>query len=132
MVLAENVPLWRRLQGQCKASIPLPMVNILSGGLHAGRNFEFQDFLAVPLGFSTYAEALEAIVAVHRAARAVLEKRGYALTGVADEGGWGPHLPTNETALDVMIEAIERARYHPGRQMSVAIDVAASHFNDGR
>jgi enolase len=84
----------------------------------------------VPLGFATYAEALEAIVAVHRAARAVLEKRGYALTGVADEGGWGPRLPTNETALDVMIEAIERASYHPGRQMAIAIDVAASHFFD--
>jgi enolase len=125
-----RLPLWRYLAGERRAVLPVPMVNILSGGLHAGRNFEFQDFLAVPLGFATYAEALEAIVAVHRAARAVLEKRGYALTGVADEGGWGPHLPTNETALDVMLEAIERASYHPGRQMAIAIDVAASHFFD--
>jgi enolase len=125
-----RLPLWRYLAGERRAVLPVPMVNILSGGLHAGRNFEFQDFLAVPLGFATYAEALEAIVAVHRAARAVLEKRGYALTGVADEGGWGPRLPTNETALDVMIEAIERASYHPGRQMAIAIDVAASHFFD--
>ena len=127
---SRRLPLWRYLAGERRAVLPVPMVNILSGGLHAGRNFEFQDFLAVPLGFATYAEALEAIVAVHRAARAVLETRGYGLTGVADEGGWGPHLPTNETALDVMIEAIERARYHPGRQMGIAIDVAASHFFD--
>jgi enolase len=127
---SRRLPLWRYLAGERRAVLPVPMVNILSGGLHASRNFEFQDFLAVPLGFATYAEALEAIVAVHHAARAVLEKRGYAMTGVADEGGWGPHLPANETALDVMLEAIERASYHPGRQMAIAIDVAASHFFD--
>jgi enolase len=130
---SRRMPLWRYLAGERRPVLPVPMVNILSGGLHAGRNFEFQDFLALPIGFATYAEALEAIVAVHRAARAVLEKRGYTLTGVADEGGWGPHLPSNETALDVMVEAIEQANYHPGRQMGIAIDVASSHFfNDGK
>ena len=123
-----GIPLWRYLAGGRRALLPVPMVNILSGGLHAGHNFEFQDFLAIPLHFTTYAEALEAIVAVHRAARTVLEQRGYALTGVADEGGWGPRLPTNETALDVMVEAIETARYRPGEQIAIAIDVAASHF----
>ena len=122
-----GVPLWRYLAGERRAALPVPMVNILSGGLHAGRNVEFQDFLAVPLNFPTYAEALEVIVAVHRDARAVLEKRGYLLTGVADEGGWGPRLPTNETALDVMAEAIG------GRSIAIAIDVASSHFyNDGK
>ena len=130
---SRRMPLWRYLAGERRAVLPVPMVNILSGGLHAGRNFEFQDFLAVPLGFATYAEALAATVAVHRAARAVLEKRGYTLTGVADEGGWGPHLPSNETAVDVMLEAIEHANYHPGRQMGIAIDVASSHFfSDGK
>jgi enolase len=119
-----KIPLWRYLAGERRASLPVPMVNILSGGLHAGRNFEFQDFLAVPRGGSTYAEALEAVVRVHRAAREVLEKRGYGLTGVADEGGWGPRLPSNETALEVMREAIDRA----GCMMSIAIDVASSHF----
>jgi len=124
---SRGVPLWRYLAGERRATLPVPMVNILSGGLHAGRNVEFQDFLAVPLNFPTYAEALEAIVAVHRDARAVLEKRGYLLTGVADEGGWGPRLPTNETALDVMVEAIG------GRSIAIAIDVASSHFyNDGK
>ena len=103
------------------------MVNILSGGLHAGHNVEFQDFLAVPLNFTTYAEALEAVVAVHRSARAVLEERGYLLTGVADEGGWGPRLPSNEAALEVMLEAIGRAN----RRIAIALDVAASHFYTG-
>jgi len=125
---SRRIPLWRYLAGSRCAALPVPMVNIVSGGLHAGRNFEFQDFLAVPLGFTTYGDALEAIGAVHRAAHAVLGKRGYLLTGVADEGGWGPKLPSNETALDVMLEAIERSSYHPGRQIAIAIDVAASHF----
>jgi enolase len=121
---SRKIPLWRYLAGERPAVLPVPMVNILSGHLHAGGNFEFQDFLAIPAGFATYSEALEAVVAVHRAARAALEERGYHLTGVADEGGWGPHLPSNETALEVMLEAIERT----GRPMAIAIDVAASHF----
>jgi len=121
---SRKIPLWRYLAGERRAVLPVPMVNILSGHLHAGGNFEFQDFLAIPLGFEKYTEALEAVVAVHRAAREVLEERGYHLTGVADEGGWGPHLPSNETALEVMLEAIGRA----GRPMAIAIDVAASHF----
>jgi enolase len=126
VALSRTIPLWRHLAGGRHAVLPVPMVNILSGGLHAGGNFEFQDFLAIPLGFATFAEALEAVAAVHHAAHAVLEKRGYLLTGVADEGGWGPRLPTNETALDVMVEAIERA----GPRMAIGIDVAASHFFD--
>ena len=126
---SRKIPLWRYLAGARRALLPVPMVNILSGGLHADRNFEFQDFLAIPLGFATFAEALEAVAAVHRSARAVLEKRGYLLTGVADEGGWGPRLPANETALEVMAEAIERA----GHRMAIGIDVAASHFfEDGK
>ncbi len=131
MVLAENVPLWRRLQGQRKASIPLPMINILSGGLHAGRNFEFQDFLAVPHGFSTYSEALHAAVAIHRAAHELLQAEGYLLTGVADEGGWGPRLPNNEAALDILTRSIGAAGFEPRAQVSIAIDAASSHFHSG-
>jgi len=126
VAVSRKIPLWQYLAGERRAVLPVPMINILSGGLHAGRNFEFQDFLAIPLGFATFAEALEAVVDVHHDARVVLEKRGYLLTGVADEGGWGPRLPTNETALDVMVEAIERA----GHKMAIGIDVAASHFFD--
>ena len=73
---AGSIPLWRRLAGGRKATIPLPMINILSGGLHAGGNFEFQDFLAVPHGFSNYAESLEAVVAIHRATRTLIESEG--------------------------------------------------------
>jgi enolase len=125
---AEGAPLWRRLAGQRAASIPLPMINMLSGGLHAGRNFEFQDFLAVPHGFATYTESLHAAVAVHRAVRELLEAEGYVLTGVADEGGWGPRLPNNESALDILTRAIAAAGFRPGSQVSVAMDAAATHF----
>jgi enolase len=125
---SRKLPLWRYLAGNRRPVVPLPMVNILSGGLHASHNFEFQDFLAVPHGFDTYNAALEAIVAVHRAARQNLEQRGVRLTGVADEGGWGPVLPSNETALQVLTESIERAGFIPGEQISIAIDVASTHF----
>ena len=126
---SRGVPLWEHLRGARAAMLPLPMINIISGGLHAGRNFDMQDFLIVPHGFATYAAALEAAVAVHRAAREVLVQRGYVLTGVADEGGWGPRLERDEIALEVLVEAIGRAGYHPGGQISIAIDVAASHFS---
>jgi enolase len=125
---ARGLPLWQYLAGSRKAVLPLPMVNIISGGHHAGWNFDFQDFLIVPHGALSYAAALEMAVAVHQAARQVLEARGYALTGVADEGGWGPKLERDEQALDILVEAIERAGYIPGTQISIAIDVAASHF----
>jgi enolase len=104
------------------------MVNILSGGLHAGKNFEFQDFLAMPHGLPTYSEALQAAVAIHRSTRELLEAEGHILTGVADEGGWGPRLPANEDALRILTRAIEAAGYEPGAQISIAIDAASTHF----
>jgi enolase len=129
----EGVPLWRWLAGGRRAMLPVPMVNILSGGHHADHNYEFQDFLAMPRGFASYAEALEAIVAVHRATREETEARGFVLTGVADEGGWGPKLPTNELALEILTAAIERAGLAPGRQIEIALDVASTHFwREGR
>jgi enolase len=121
-----GLPLWRCFEGD--ASLPVPMVNIISGGLHAGRNIEFQDFLVMAHGFDTFADALHATTQVHHHARLVLELRGFPLTGVADEGGWGPALPSNETALQIVTEAIENAGYTPGVHFSIAIDVAASHF----
>jgi len=124
----EGMPLWRRLLAHRTAAIPLPMINILSGGLHAGGNIEFQDFLAVPHGFTTYSEALHAAIAIHRATRELLDKEGYILTGVADEGGWGPRLPSNESALDMLTRAIVAAGFRPGSQVSIAIDAAATHF----
>lgn len=124
-------PLWKTLHdcyGVGRPAIPAPMVNILSGGHHASHNIEVQDFLVICNGLASYSEALHAIVQVHGAARQVLADRGCTISGVADEGGWGPMLPTNEAALSVVTDAIERAGYRPGEQISIAIDVAASHF----
>ena len=113
-------------------TLPVPMVNILSGGLHAGANIEFQDFLIIPHGFGSYAEALEATVRMHSVAGQLIRREGYTLTGVADEGGWGPHLKSNQAALALLTDAITEAGYHPGDQVSIAIDVASSHFyHDG-
>lgn len=130
---ALGVPLWEHLRGGRASVFPVPMINILSGGHHAQHNFECQDFLVIPRAFSSFAAALEAVVAVHRAAREEILQRGFILTGVADEGGWGPKLPTNELALEILTSAIQRAGYRPGEQMAIAIDVAATHFfRDGR
>ena len=125
---ARRIPLWRHLADGRRAVLPVPMVNILSGGLHAGGLIEFQDFLVIPRGFATYALALEAIVAVHRAARRVIEEHGLVLTGVADEGGWGPKFRSNQQALEILSEAIHASGYLPGLQMAIAIDAASTHF----
>jgi enolase 1/2/3 len=128
VAVARGVALWEYLAGGREALLPVPMINILSGGLHAGRQIEFQDFLIVPHGFGSFAEALEAAVGVHRSMEEILRAHGHALTGVADEGGLGPLLASNEVALDYMVRAIEAAGFAAGRQVSLAIDVAASHF----
>jgi enolase len=116
---ARRIPLWRSLESGQAPRMPVPMVNIISGGLHAGNLIEVQDFLVVPRGFPSLADSLEAIVGVHRATRDRLNAQGYRVTGVADEGGWGPALARNEAALD-MLACDDR--------MDIAIDVAASHF----
>lgn len=126
---SHGVPLWRYLAGPRSPRLPVPMVNILSGGLHAGGNIEFQDFLVIPHGFPSYAASLEAVVAIHSTARAVLERAGYQLTGVADEGGWGPKLGSNREALEILNRAIEESG-HAGK-VSIAIDVASSQFFQG-
>jgi len=123
-----GIPLWRHLADGRRPLLPVPMVNILSGGLHAGGNIEFQDFLVIPRGFPTYAQALEAVRAVHAAAHWVIEDRGFVLTGVADEGGWGPRFHSNEEALEILSASIDFARYRPGEEMAIAIDVASTHF----
>lgn len=135
--LARGEDLWQVLNRmgsrERPAVLPVPMVNILSGGWHAGFNFEFQDFLAIAHGFPTYAEALRAIAGIHGKTRELLVSRGCLLTGVADEGGWGPKLARNEDALRILTEAIETAGYRPAEQVSIAIDAATSHFyREGR
>jgi len=130
---SSKIPLWLHLAAGRTAALPVPMVNILSGGHHASHNIEFQDFLALPHGFATFAESIHAAAAVHKAAYDLIVEAGYTLTGVADEGGWGPLLRSNVEALDLLSRAIERAGFRPGEQVSIAIDVASSHFyRDGR
>jgi enolase len=107
--------------------MPTPMVNILSGGLHARRNIDMQDFLVIPTGARIYSEALDLACDVYRAARSLLEERGMT-TLLADEGGFGPALGSNEQALDLLMSIIERAGHEPGRDVAIAIDVASSHF----
>lgn len=126
-----GIPLWRRLAyiGGCRPCLPVPMVNILSGGHHAGFNVELQDFLALPVGVGSFGQSLRAARQILYAARDILGERGKRPTGVADEGGWGPDLPSNESALEVLTEAIERAGYRPGEQVGIAIDAAAAHFH---
>jgi enolase len=126
--LLTSQPLWRYLAGSRPAVLPLPMVNILSGGLHAAHAMEFQDFLAIPHAAPSFAEAMRWITSIHHSARILLEAAGAYFTGVADEGGWGPKLPTNEAALSLLTRAIEHAGLQPGAQVSIALDVASSHF----
>lgn len=111
--------------------MPLPMVNMISGGLHAGRNLDFQDFLILPVGATTYREALDWIVTVYHQLGKTLTARGYEGVLVGDEGGYGPKLAGNEQAVELIVAAIEAAGYVPGRDIAIGLDVAATHFFDG-
>ena len=123
---ARSLPLWKSLPSGQVPCIPVPMVNIISGGMHAGNLIEMQDFLVAPTAPASLSESLEAIVAIHHATRAVLAARGYRMTGVADEGGWGPALGRNEIALEVLTQVLAHLGFE--QRFSIAIDVAASHF----
>jgi enolase len=125
--------LWRYLDTEGVARLPLPMVNLISGGLHAGGNLDLQDFLLMPIGARSYSEALEMTVAVYRALGRVLTHHGFEGVLVGDEGGYGPRLQSNEQAIEMILRAIEDARLKPGEQASIALDVASTHFyQDGR
>ncbi|HET7216156.1 MAG TPA: phosphopyruvate hydratase, partial [Terriglobia bacterium] len=123
-----RLPLYRYLGGAAANELPVPLVNIMSGGIHGGGNVDFQDFMLVPLRAATYSQALADVNAVYRAAKSVLQDRGVYRAGVADEGGYAPALKTNEAGFEVMVEAMERAGLEPGRDAAIAVDVAATHF----
>jgi enolase len=108
--------------------LPLPMINIISGGAHAGRSIDVQDFLAVPLGATTFEQAIAWASRVRAGTADVLAEQGLPVALVADEGGLGPVLPSNRTALDVLVQGIERAGLRPGDDVGVAIDIAATQF----
>ena len=126
--------LWKNEYGGTNATpaLPLPMVNMISGGKHAGGQLDFQDFLLMPVGASSFAEGFDSIVTVYHELGRVLNAAGYEGTLVGDEGGYGPRLPSNDAALDLITRAIEQAGYQPGRDLAFAIDVASTHFyHDG-
>ena len=124
--------LWREATGAASAlKLPMLMVNMISGGLHAGGNLEFQDFLFVPHGAPDYPTALEWTVRVYRRLGELLAQAGYEGRLVGDEGGYGPRLASNAQAAEFVMRAIEAARLRPGEDASLAIDVASTHFFDG-
>jgi enolase len=126
-----GLPLFRYLGGPMARTLPVPMMNVLNGGAHATNTVDFQEYMIVPVGADTVAEALRLGAEVFHALKKVLVKRGL-FTGVGDEGGFAPNLKSDEEALTVLIEAIEAAKYAPGRQVAIALDPASSElYKDG-
>jgi enolase len=127
---ARGVPLYRALGGDAAALLPVPLMNVINGGRHAPNPLDFQEFMIVPHGAPSFAEALRQGVEVYHRLRALLEQRGLT-TAVGDEGGFAPELRAHEEALDLLVEAIRAAGLTPGRDMSLALDVAASELAEG-
>jgi len=126
---ALEVPLYAYLGGVGARTLPVPMMNVLNGGAHADNNVDFQEFMIVPGGLPTFAEALRAGAEVFHSLKAVLKKRGHS-TSVGDEGGFAPNLKSNDEAIEAILEAINQAGYKPGEQIALALDPASSEFYD--
>ncbi len=122
-----GLPLYQYLGGCGARELPVPMMNILNGGEHADNSVDFQEFMVMPVGFTTFSDSLRAGVEVFHTLKKVLSDRGLA-TAVGDEGGFAPDLPSNRAALELIMEAIEKAGYTPGEQIGLAMDPAASEF----
>ncbi len=127
----KRIPLWRHLDRTDQARMPMPMVNLISGGLHAGRHLDMQDFLLLPIGANSYSEALHMTVRVYRALNEVLIGHGYEGVLVGDEGGFGPRLQSNEQAIEMILQAFHRVKLKPGIDVGIALDVASTHFFEG-
>jgi enolase len=127
-----GVPLYRYIGGARARALPVPLMNIINGGAHADNNVDFQEFMIVPAGAPTFAEALRWGAEVFHTLKGVLKKRGYA-TAVGDEGGFAPSLKSNDEAIEVILEAINGAGYKPGEEIALALDPASSEFHlDGQ
>jgi enolase 1/2/3 len=126
-----DLPLYRYVGGANARTLPVPFMNILNGGAHADNKVDFQEFMIVPHGFTSFEEALRAGVEIFHHLKAILKKKGRS-TAVGDEGGFAPDLKSNEEGLDTIVDAIGAAGYKPGSQVSLALDVAASEFHDGK
>jgi len=124
---AAGLPLYAYLGGPGAVRLPAPMMNILNGGKHADNSVDFQEFMVMPLGAPTFAEALRYGAETFHALKKILAKKGYS-TSVGDEGGFAPNLKSNDEACEVIVEAIEAAGYKPGKEVAIALDPAASSF----
>jgi len=122
-----ELPLYQYVGGPNAHILPVPMMNILNGGSHADSNVDIQEFMIAPIGAESFAEAVEMGAGVYHALKKVLNDRGLS-TGLGDEGGFAPNLDSNREALDLIVEAIKEAGYEPGKQVALALDVAASEF----
>jgi enolase len=123
-----GLPLYRYVGGPNAHLLPVPMMNILNGGSHADSNVDIQEFMIAPIGAGSFAEALAMGTGVYHALKQVLKDRGLS-TGLGDEGGFAPNLESNQSALDLIMDAIRAAGYEPGREVALALDVAASEFH---
>jgi len=124
-----QLPLYRYLGGVNAHRLPVPMMNVLNGGAHADNNVDIQEFMVVPAGARSFREALRMGAEVYHALKAALKERKLS-TAIGDEGGFAPNLETDEEALELLVEAVERARYKPGKEVFLAIDTAASNAWD--
>jgi enolase len=128
---SQKTPLYRYLGGLSASILPVPMMNILNGGVHADNSVDFQEFMISPYGASSFTEALRMGAEVFHTLKGVLKKKGYS-TAVGDEGGFAPNLKSNDEAVEVILEAIVKAGYKPGLDIGLALDPAASAFYDSQ
>lgn len=126
---SKKTPLYRFLGGDAACSLPVPMMNILNGGVHADNSVDFQEFMIAPFGATSFADALRMGAEVFHTLRNVLKKKGYS-TAVGDEGGFAPNLKSNDEAPETILEAIMQAGYRPGTDVGLALDPASSEFFD--
>src|SRR5205085_5927302 len=126
------LPLFRYIGGTNAKTVPIPMMNILNGGSHADNKIDFQEFMVMPVGASSFSEGLRWGVEIFHALKIVLKKKGYS-TNVGDEGGFAPNIGSNEEAIDTVMEAINAAGYKAGSQIFIAMDAANSElYKDGK
>jgi enolase len=129
--IAEGLPLYVYLGGTGATRLPIPMMNILNGGKHADNSVDFQEFMVMPVGAPTFAEALRYGAETFHTLKKILAQKGYITTNVGDEGDFAPNLKSNDEACEVIIEAIQAAGYKPGKDIALALDPAASSFFEG-
>jgi enolase len=127
-----GLPLYRYLGGASRMQLPVPMMNVINGGAHANNSLDLQEFMIIPLGLPTFREAMRCGAEIFQTLKKLIDSKGMPTT-VGDEGGFAPNLPSNEAALELIIEAIDAAGYTPGEQVAIGLDCAASEFHrDGR